>query len=135
MSNMSLITVGRASIKRNINSKHAAAVLCNNHTPSIGIIPDDLPEEIRNLSASFPLAWSMCNSNSSAQSEVTAANIIQRIRAFLPPRDEATLLCRIVRENLLWQSVTTLSCRVLTFNSLLQAELHYVGESQRVPYI
>lgn len=77
----------------------------------------------------------MCNSNSSAQSEVTAANIIQRIRAFLPPRDEATLLCRIVRENLLWQSVTTLSCRVLTFNSLLQAELHYVGESQRVPYI
>lgn len=67
------------------------------------IIPDEIPDELRNLSASFPLAWSVGNVACNARTENTAASIVQRIRAFLPPRDEALFLCRIVRENLLWQ--------------------------------
>lgn len=91
-------------IQSDVNSAHSTSTPSAPHVFRSGdIIPDELPDELKALSASFPLAWSVGDAASNAPTEYAAARIVQRIRAFLPPRDEALFLCRIVHENLLWQ--------------------------------
>lgn len=53
--------------------------------------PPEVPQNILQLSATFPFPWSL------------DLKIRKRIREALPPREEAKVLCEEARKNALWQ--------------------------------